>query len=220
MNGMHRLRARALIGLLAALAAAPGFAQMAEDKTTVIGVDLLNPFVGRFSASFEQVLDGDLTLFAIPTYYNVKAAIFSGLPAASEIKPDHFHVWSVTVAAGANYYVNGVAPTGVFVGAWLAPGYGYARYVESAVKVEGGKSIEGTGTVLIGAGAHVGYRVIWGPVALTPRIGVSYQIAFASFDGYRGHNERNPGDNTLRPIMENVVSGLRFPWSIELAIAF
>lgn len=219
MNGMHRLRVRALIGLLGALAAAPGVAQMAEDKTTVIGVDLLNPLVGRYSASFEQVLDGDISLFAIPTYYNVKGAIFGAVPEKAMIEDTDYDVWSVTVAAGANYYVNGVAPTGVFAGAWLAPGYAYARFEDTAVK-DGSPDNTGTGTVLIGAGAHVGYRVIWGPVALTPRVGVSYQIAFTSFEGYHGHNQRNPGDKNLRPIMENVASGLRFPWSIELAIAF
>lgn len=209
-----------MIGLLGALAAAPGVAQMAEDKTTVIGVDLLNPLVGRYSASFEQVLDGDISLFAIPTYYNVKGAIFGGLANDTDIKPEDYDVWSVTVAAGANYYVNGVAPTGVFAGAWLSPGYGFARYEGTAVK-DGSTANTGTGTVLIGAGAHVGYRVIWGPVALTPRVGVSYQIAFSPFEGYRGHREqRIAAKNNLSPIVENVTSGLRFPWSIELAIAF
>lgn len=210
MNRSYRLRCAPLIGALGMLVAASGFAQTAEDKTTVIGLNLLGPMVGLYSGSFEQVLDDDLSIFVLPAYYNVKAAIFGALPAKSAIKPDDYDVWSVSIAAGANYYVNGVSPTGVFAGAWLSPGYAYARFDRAALKDPTGEKRD-SGTVLLGAGAHVGYRVIWGPVALTPRVGVSYQLAFTPFDGF--HKD-------MSNIVANVNSGLRFPWSIELAIAF
>ncbi len=214
MNGMSRFRLAALIGLLGALLAAPSFAQAPEDKTTIIGLDLLSPLVGRYSGSFEQVLDDDISLFAIPSYYNPKAGIFDPLAGTTAITKTDFDVWSVAVAAGANYFINGVAPTGVFAGAWLSPGYAFARFEGTALEKKDG-SKEESGTVLLGAGAHVGYRVIWGPVALTPRVGVSYQIAFSPFTGYR-----KLGPSHLANIVASVNSGLRFPWSIELAIAF
>lgn len=209
MNRSYRLRCAPLIGALGMLVAASGFAQTAEDKTTVIGLNLLGPMVGLYSGSFEQVLDDDLSIFVIPAYYNVKAAIFTALPESTGIKPDHYDVWSVSIAAGANYYVNGVSPTGVFAGAWLSPGYASARFQETALNNTGDP--KESWTVLLGAGAHVGYRVIWGPVALTPRVGVSYQLALNAFTGFAQKMEN---------VVANVNSGLRFPWSIELAIAF
>lgn len=209
MNRSYRLRFAPLIGALGMLVAAPSFAQTAEDKTTVIGLNLLGPMVGLYSGSFEQVLDDDLSIFVIPAYYNVKAAIFTALPASMGIEAKDYDVWSVSIAAGANYYVNGVSPTGVFAGAWLSPGYAFARFQDTALPKAGTK--QESGTVLLGAGAHVGYRVIWGPVALTPRVGVSYQLAFTPFSGFHTKMEN---------VVANVNSGLRFPWSIELAIAF
>ena len=207
MNRSFRFRFAPLIVALGMLVAAPSFAQTAEDKTTVIGLNLLGPMVGLYSGSFEQVLDDDLSIFVIPAYYNAKFGIFNPLPPASTgIVRDDYDVWSVSIAAGANYYVNGVSPTGVFAGAWLSPGYASARFEGTASK--GAK--RDSGTVLIGAGAHVGYRVIWGPVALTPRVGVSYQLAFTPFEGFV---------TKMNNVVANVNSGLRFPWSIELAIA-
>ena len=211
MNRSYRFRCAPLIVALGMLVAAPSFAQTAEDKTTVIGLNLLGPMVGLYSGSFEQVLDDDLSIFVIPAYYNAKFGIFNPLPPDSTgIQADHYDVWSVSIAAGANYYVNGVSPTGVFAGAWLSPGYASARFQESALKDPTGTKLE-SWTVLIGAGAHVGYRVIWGPVALTPRVGVSYQLAFTPFEGFV---------TKMNNVVANVNSGLRFPWSIELAIAF
>lgn len=211
MNRSYRFRFAPLIGALGMLVAAPSFAQTAEDKTTVIGLNLLGPMVGLYSGSFEQVLDDDLSIFVIPAYYNVKFGIFQALPENStNIKSDDYDVWSVSIAAGANYYVNGVSPTGVFAGAWLSPGYASARFERSALRNTTGEKQE-SWTVLLGAGAHVGYRVIWGPVALTPRVGVSYQLALSPFTGF---------NTKMDNVVANVNSGLRFPWSIELAIAF
>ena len=215
MNGVHRFRIAALIGLLGALAAAPGFAQVAEDKTMVIGLDLLGPLVGRYSGSFEHVLDDDISLFAIPTYYNAKASIFDPVPVdRTGIMGKDYDVWSVSLAAGANYFVNGVSPTGVFAGAWLSPGYAYARFAGSALD-DASKPQQPVQTVLLGAGAHVGYRVLWGPVALTPRVGVSYQIAFSPITGYKMDSKTTQ----LKNVVANVDTGLRFPWSIEIGIA-
>ena len=133
MKGLLRFRFVPLIALLGALVAVPGMAQTAEDKTTVVGLNLLGPVVGLYSGSFEQAIDDDLSIFVIPTYFNAKAGIFDALASVAAIKREDYDIWFISVAAGVNYFVNGAAPTGVFAGAWLQPGYGYARFEGSAL---------------------------------------------------------------------------------------
>ena len=66
-------------------------------------------------------------------------------------------------------------------------------------------------TVTLTAGAHVGYRLIWGPVAITPRVGISYQLALSPVSGF---------DTRMRNLVDNVNTGLRFPWGVDVGIAF
>ena len=73
-----------------------------------------------------------------------------------------------------------------------------------------GETFKGS-TVTLSAGAHVGYRLIWGPVAITPRVGISYQLALDEVSGF---------DTRMRSLVDNVNTGLRFPWGIDLGIAF
>jgi hypothetical protein len=210
MKGLLRFRFVPLIALLGALVAVPGMAQTAEDKTTVVGLNLLGPVVGLYSGSFEQAIDDDLSIFVIPTYFNAKAGIFDALASVAAIKREDYDIWFISVAAGVNYFVNGAAPTGVFAGAWLQPGYGYARFEGSALDHDLGETLEGS-TVILSAGAHVGYRLIWGPVAITPRVGISYQLSLDEVSGF---------DTQMRSLVANVNTGLRFPWGIEVGIAF
>jgi hypothetical protein len=210
MKGLLRFRFVPLIALLGAVVATPGFGQTAEDKTTVVGLNLLGPVVGLYSGSFEQAIDDDLSIFVIPTYFNAKAGIFDALASVAAIKREDYDIWFISVAAGVNYFVNGAAPTGVFAGAWLQPGYGYARFEGSALDHDLGETLEGS-TVILSAGAHVGYRLIWGPVAITPRVGISYQLSLDEVSGF---------DTQMRSLVANVNTGLRFPWGIEVGIAF
>ena len=210
MKGLLRFRFVPLIALLGALVAVPGMAQTAEDKTTVVGLNLLGPVVGLYSGSFEQAIDDDLSIFVIPTYFNAKAGIFDALASVAAIKREDYDIWFISVAAGVNYFLNGAAPTGVFAGAWLQPGYGYARFAGSALDRDLGETLEGS-TVILSAGAHVGYRLIWGPVAITPRVGISYQLSLDEVSGF---------DTRMRSLVANVNTGLRFPWGIDLGIAF
>ena len=210
MKGLLRFRFVPLIALLGAVVAAPGFGQTAEDKTTVVGLNLLGPVVGLYSGSFEQAIDNDLSIFVIPTYFNAKAGIFDALASVVAIKREDYDIWFISVAAGVNYFVNGAAPTGVFAGAWLQPGYGYARFEGSALERDLGETLEGS-TVILSAGAHVGYRLIWGPVAITPRVGISYQLSLDEVSGF---------NTQMRSLVANVNTGLRFPWGIDLGIAF
>jgi hypothetical protein len=210
MKGLLRFRFVPLIALLGALVAVPGMAQTAEDKTTVVGINLLGPVVGLYGGSFEQAIDNDLSIFVIPTYFNAKAGIFDALASVAAIEREDYDIWFISVAAGVNYFLNGAAPTGVFAGAWLQPGYGYARFEGSALDHDLGETLEGS-TVILSAGAHVGYRLIWGPVAITPRVGISYQLSLNEVSGF---------DTRMRSLADNVNTGLRFPWGIDLGIAF
>ena len=210
MKRLLRFRFVPLIALLGALVAVPGMAQTAEDKTTVVGLNLLGPVVGLYSASFEQAIDNDLSIFVIPSYFNAKAGIFDALASFADIRPEDYDIWFISVAAGVNYFVNGAAPTGVFAGAWLQPGYGYARFEGSALNPDFDETFKGS-TVTLSAGAHVGYRLIWGPVAITPRVGISYQLALDEVSRFHPN---------MRSLADNVNTGLRFPWGIDLGIAF
>ncbi len=210
MKGLLRFRFVPLIALLGALVAVPGMAQTAEDKTTVVGLNLLGPVVGLYSGSFEQAIDNDLSIFVIPSYFNAKAGIFDALASVAAIKREDYDIWFISVAAGVNYFVNGTAPVGVFAGAWLQPGYGSFRFKSTALENRDGEPVVDS-TVILSVGAHVGYRLIWGPVAITPRVGISYQLALDEVSGF---------DTRMRSLVDNVNTGLRFPWGIDLGIAF
>ena len=211
MTRVHRCGFVLLVALLGVVAA-PGMAQTAEDKTTVIGLNVLGPVIGLYSGSFEQAIDDDLSVFVIPTYFNAKAGIFDPLASVSveDIVRADYDLWSISVAVGANYFVNGTAPTGVFAGGWLQPGYGSFRFDSSALEKGDAKQVD-DGTVILSAGVHVGYRLIWDRVAITPRVGVSYQLAL---------NEASGFDPRMKNLVGSVRTGLRFPWGIEVGIAF
>ena len=207
MKVVHRL---AFVLTVAGVVAAPGFGQTAEDRTTVVGLNLLGPVVGLYSGSFEQAIDDELSIFVIPTYFNAKAGIFDALASVGGIEREDYDIWFLAVAAGVNYFLDGTAPAGVFAGGWLQPGYGYARFEGSALGVGEREPLEG-GTVTLTAGVHVGYRLIWGPVAITPRVGISYQFALDPVSGF---------DPQIRTLADNVGTGLQFPWGVDIGIAF
>jgi len=210
MTRVHRFGSVLLIALLGSVAA-PAVAQTAEDATAVVGLNLLGPAFGLYSGSFEQAIDDYLSIFLIPSYLNPKVGIFDPLASRRHIEPEHYDVWSLSVAAGANYFVNGLAPTGVFAGVWLQPGYGSFRFDSTALDPQGDRQPFDGSTVILGAGAHVGYRLIWDPVSITPRVGVSYQLALNDASGF--HPD-------MKNLVGSVKTGLQFPWGIEVGIAF
>lgn len=200
-----------LLVAMPGIVVAPAMAQTAEDKTTVVGVNLLGPVFGLYGGSFEQAIDDDLSILITPSYLNSKAGIFDPLAGLEHIRSEDYDAWSLSVAVGANYFLDGTAPTGVFAGAWLQLGYGSFRFESTALDSRGDRKPVEDSTVILGAGAHVGYRLIWDPVSITPLVGISYQLALNDASGFH-------------PDMENLVgsikTGLRFPWGIEVGIAF
>lgn len=109
---------------------------------------------------------------------------------------------------GANYFLTDPAPTGLFVGAWVDPGYLQGRFEDSAVA---GRDPRNVDSIVLGGGAHVGYRVLLGPVAITPRIGVAYRHVFTEAEGV---------SEDLKTTVSAAFSDFFFPWGIDLAIAF
>ena len=75
----------------------------------------------------------------------------------------------------------------------MEPGYLYARFEDSALADKNAPVLE-LDTFKIGGGVHVGYRVLWGPVAITPRAGLAYHYLFAEAEGLdddlKTHGER------------------------------
>ncbi len=82
----------------------------------------------------------------------------------------------VRLAIAANHYTGGSAPRGLFAGAWLMLGYGAVINFGPALSTEDGTEPM-TSALLFGAGAHAGFRGLFGPVAIAPRIGVGLQAA-------------------------------------------
>ena len=216
MRVVHRI---AFVLTVVGLAATPALGQTTEDQTTVVGINVLVPVVGLYSGSFEQAIDDDLSIFVRPSYFNPKIGIFDALaihhcstpPEPGCIESGDWDLSMLSVAAGANYFLDSMSPTGVFAGAWLQPGYGSSSFKGTALDPKGDRKPVEVSTVILGAGAHVGYRLIWGPVAVTPHVGISYQLALSEVSGF---------DSRMENLVNSVNSGLRFPWGINVGIAF
>ena len=195
--------------------AASGFAQTATTPpgqpaaTGLIGLNLLGPIVGIYSGSLELSLDDRWSVFVVPTYFNVKASLIGALIESGGVDPDDYDLWSLSGMIGMNYFLTDPAPTGLFVGAWVDPGYIHGRFEGAAL--EEGKDTLTVDSIVLGGGVHVGYRVLLGPVAITPRIGAAYRHVFTEAEGV---------SDDLKTTVSAAFSGFTFPWGIDLAIAF
>ena len=92
----------------------------------------------------------------------------------------------------------------------MEPGYLYAEFKDSALKEEEAEPLQ-VDTFKIGGGVHVGYRVLWGPVAITPRAGLAYHYLVTEAAGL---------DPNLERTSSAAFSGFSFGWGLDLGIAF
>ena len=214
----RRIRRFRVITLLVAACtiavATSGLAQTAPTPpgqpavTGLIGLNLLGPIVGIYSGSLELSLDDRWSVFVVPTYFNVKASLIGALIESGGVDPDDYDLWSLSGMIGANFFLTDPAPTGLFVGAWVDPGYLHGRFEDSAVADRDPLTVD---SIVLGGGVHVGYRVLLGPVAITPRIGAAYRHVFTEAEGV---------SEDLRTTVSTAFSDFFFPWGIDLAIAF
>ena len=194
--------------------ASSGFAQTATTlpgqpaATGLIGINLLGPLFGVYSGSLELSLDDRWSVFLVPTYFNVKASLFGTLIESAGVDADDYDLWGLSGMIGVNYFMTHPAPTGLFVGAWADPGYLQGRFEDSAVA---GLETLNVDSIMLGGGVHVGYRVLLGPLAITPRIGAAYRHVFADAGGV---------SEELKTTVSVAFSDFFFPWGIDLAIAF
>ncbi|MDE0228130.1 MAG: hypothetical protein OXJ62_04660 [Spirochaetaceae bacterium] len=178
--------------------------------TGVFGLNLFGPLVGIYSGSLEVALDEDWSLFVVPTYFNAKGSLLGALFEIAGVEPEDYELWSISGALGANYFLTDRAPVGLFVGGSVEPGYLYATFKDSALEDEDADNLE-VNTFKIGGGVHVGYRVLLGPVAITPRAGLAYHYLDTDADGISGDLERTASA---------AFSGFSFGWGLDLGIAF
>ena len=176
--------------------------------TGLIGLNLIGPIFGVYSGSLELALDDEWSVFVVPTYFNVKASLIGVLIESAGVDRDDYDLWSLSGAIGVNYFLTDPAPFGLFVGAWVDPGYLQARLEGSAVA--GSEPVE-VDSIVVGAGAHVGYRVRLGPVAVTPRVGAAYHHVFTEAEGV---------SEDLKTTVSAAFSRFSIPWGIDLTIAF
>ena len=187
---------------LVALVAARGFAHTGEESS-VLASDVVGPLFGFYSASFESALSDNLSIFGILTYENVASAL-----AVRTFPKGDTESLAIRALAGANYYPGGTAPRGLFAGAWLMLGYGAVIDFGAALSsVDDTMSM--TSALLFGAGAHAGFRGLFGPVAIAPRIGVGLQAAPRLVQGAVGD---------LGSINRFVEGGLVVMWGVDVGV--
>ena len=196
--------------------ATAGFAQThatAEDgpsATGVFGLNLFGPLVGIYSGSLELAVHDDWSVFVVPTYFNAKVGLLGALVEIAGVEKDDYELWSITGSLGANYFLTDRAPVGLFVGGAVEPGYLYAEFKGSALEADDADPLK-LDTFKIGGGLHVGYRVLWGPIAVTPRAGLSYHYLLAEAKGL---------DPDLERTSSAAFSGFSFGWGLDLGISF
>ena len=210
------LVSRLLVAACMLTVATAGFAQThaaageGRSATGVFGLNLFGPLVGIYSGSLEIALDEEWSLFVVPSYFNAKGSLLGALFEVAGVEPDDYELWSISGALGANYFLTDRAPVGLFVGGSVEPGYLYAIFKDSALADEDAKDLE-VDTFKIGGGVHVGYRVLLGPIAVTPRAGLAYHYLTAEADGISDDLERTASA---------AFSGFSFGWGLDLGIAF
>lgn len=214
-SGNRRLVARVVMVACMLAVATSGVAQTrAADQgpatTGVFGLNLFGPVVGIYSGSLEFTLHEDWSMFLVPTYFNAKGSLLGALFQISGIDEDDYELWSITGALGANYFLTDRAPLGLFVGGSVEPGYLYARFEGSALDDDDGPPLV-LDTFKIAGGVHVGYRVLWGPVAITPRAGLAYHYLEAEAKGLA---------QELEQAASAAFTGFSFGWGLDLGIAF
>ena len=214
-RSIRRFRVVTLLAIACTITVATsGFAQTPYTppgqpaKAGLIGLNLIGPIFGIYSGSLELSLDDEWSVFVVPTYFNVKASLIGALIESAGVDRDDYDLWSLSGAIGVNYFLTDPAPIGLFVGAWVDPGYLHGRFEGDAVADGEPLTVD---SFVVGAGAHVGYRVLLGPVALTPRVGAAYHHVFTEAKGV---------SEELESTVSAAFSRFSIPWGIDLTIAF
>ena len=136
-RSIRRFRVVTLLAVACTIAVATsGFAQTSYTppgqpaKAGLIGLNLIGPIFGVYSGSLELSLDDEWSVFIVPTYFNVKASLIGALIESTGVERDDYDLWSLSGALGVNYFLTDPAPLGLFVGAWVDPGYLQGRFEE------------------------------------------------------------------------------------------
>ncbi len=189
------------------LAAAPIAAQEEEnpyENAVLLSANLVSPIVGIYTGSVEFGVTPDMSVFLQPEYFNFRWSLVSVILGAiePEFRDYDFNITMLGGRVGLHYFIDGVHD-GFFVG-------GNAGYSRVGFRFEG-RQVRGNA---YSAAARGGYRLIYGPVALTPygELGVNY----LSLD-YRELFEDLGLDDAV--IREFVQRSFGITWGIGLSIA-
>lgn len=184
-------------GLLTGVSVA--FAQ-SDERETLIGVNIGGPVFGVYSGTVQQLLQNDLSIFVRGGYFDPKWSV-----VYRDLVPETWMYWTVGVEIGANYYPQNSALSGFFAGVGVAPSYLFLRDHE-------GKEAAG---FRIGAVTQLGYRFVWGPIAVAPRVSMGYQWELAELEGLAEHPDIQHEQG-----IEGVVSGFTLGAGLDISIAF
>ena len=183
--------------VLLAVLASPAFSQT-DDRDSLVGINPVGPLFGVYSGSFEQVVDYHLSVYVRAAYFDPSLSVL-----ASDLLPETWEYWYLNGELGANYYPEGTAPAGFFAGVGVAPGY---------FLLNDAADVEVTG-FQFGVVTQLGYQVLWGPVAIAPRVIMGHRWVFGDLVGIddSGLKERK---------IEGVVSGFSLGVGLDVSIAF
>lgn len=204
-------RLAVLVVFVVALGAAPVVAEAQYDSlvrqhNSLVQVYPLGPLVGLYTASFEQVLDDQLSLVLLPAYHNPQFALFRDLAdelyGVKGLNHDDYDAWRLSFDAGLNWFPEGGAPKGFFLGGALAVGY-------LTVSDQRESPAETDSSVLLGASLHLGYRWILDMVSIAPRASLGYLFGLDQFEDSIGEKK-----------LQDYGRGLDWDLGVELAIAF
>ncbi len=188
--------------VLAGIAAAPGFTQR---PGSLLQIYPLGPLVGLYSASFEQVLSDESSIFVRTIYHNPQWALFRDLAdylyGVEGLRHEAYAAWRVKAIVGVSYFLGRAAPEGLFLGGGVALGYVAVRDDMTSPK-------QVAESLLVGGAVHAGYRLILGSIAISPRAELGGLFAFDDF--------RNIDEARLKEFGR----GLDWDVGVDLAITF
>ena len=191
---MQRSRLCAVLIVLLALVVSPVFAQF-SDRDTLIGIDVGGPVFGIYSASFEQVLLDDVSIYVRAGYENPEYSLLF-----RESMKEGWEAWSVDAHIGANYYPQNLAPEGFYAGVALRPAYVSAS--DGTAEAE---------TFTLGFMTQLGYRFVIGPVVVGPYGKVAHAWVFDPLPAFDGDDDE---------FLSRFGAGFLISAGIDVSIAF
>lgn len=142
-------------------------AQRAPGRATLISGNPFGPLYGLYAVTIERIVEPDLGVVVAPIYYNVRYSAYRSL------LDNGTRAWHAGALAGINSYPGGRAPRGFYWGAYFRAGYMELEDVNGDA-----------GGVFVAPSAALGFRILIGRLAITPRLRIGYALPLFDYDSF------------------------------------